>query len=879
MKTTTIVIIVGCIAVIGLGIGLGVGLSGSDDEEGTTQSPVTDPPTMTDFTLQNYIDGTYKGKSIRPTFAPSGYVNAATSTSTEDLYLHQTSDNDVEMWNFHTQAKDHDYFTNTNCGTHDDSQWFRYLPNYDGTHMFLGYDRKKLWRSVSYNASYSLYNTQTKTCIDTEIFAHCDDGGFDASNDIQYISWAPNDGGHDRPAAGLFVCNFNIYYFADATDSNTVKQLTSDGKDNYIYNGLPEWAYEEEILGSNNAIYWNPSGSRIMFVKFSTQTALIDAALGPDHVDDHIYKYSWYGNEQYPKTLEISWAKAGTSPSTNQVWMYDAWREEVNNIIDIQEYQDEDNYFYRYDWQDDDNVVIIWTNREQTESRARFFSANGSDWSISGTDGDSQKFTSVGDFGWVGSFGPWWPMHHAAGDNTASYFTIRDYAADANGVEDSGKRAVEHVKNVKKGDDLVDVPEGYWVVARIDQDKAAPVFLADHGYTGSNIYTDTDLAHYDSDNDILYYYAAAPEPRHRQLHAIPNAASADSMTSPTWVSQKMYKDFPDRCGWIDVQFSGEKVIMNCAGGVGLPMTFYTTLDNLFTGDVEFDIMENNDELAETLKTVKMPTKVYGTFSSEKYTEKGYNYQEFRPSDFDATKKYPLVIEVYAGPEFQKVQDRWSGTVDFCQTMVSEYDIICASVDGRGSAFEGDRFMKQIYERLGQFEPIDQTDFGIFMGNKDYIDESKMAIWGWSYGGYTTTHTIAYNNGNNGNPVFACGVAVAPLASWRYYDIVYAERYLGKDTSSEGYDKAEVWYLADQTDNNWQGFRDSWYTLISGTADDNVHFMSPAHIEKKLVSADVDFDNFFYADEDHSIRSTPTVNYHVHQNIRRHLLNKRCLNIL
>merc|ERR1712157_203086 len=103
------------------------------------------------------------------------------------------------------------------------------------------------------------------------------------------------------------------------------------------------------------------------------------------------------------------------------------------------------------------------------------------------------------------------------------------------------------------------------------------------------------------------------------------------------------------------------------------------------------------------------------------------------------------------------------------------------------------------------------------------------------------------NNNDDSWHFKCGVAVAPHASWRYYDIVYAERYLQTPAENdEGYTKAEVWYNAEN--NNYNGFRNSWYTLISGTADD--------------------FDNFFYADEDHSIRSSPVVNYHVYQNIRR-----------
>ena len=148
--------------------------------------------------------------------------------------------------------------------------------------------------------------------------------------------------------------------------------------------------------------------------------------------------------------------------------------------------------------------------------------------------------------------------------------------------------------------------------------------------------------------------------------------------------------------------------------VGEKCYFYKTYKDFMNPDSSWALMEDNSQLKSDIEKVSMPTKEYGTMESKNWPDKDYHFQLFKPENFDENKKYPLLIEVYAGPEFQKVEDRWS--VDFCRSMASEYDLVCASVDGRGSAFEGDRFMQQVYLKLGQTECVDQTEFGKFMLN-------------------------------------------------------------------------------------------------------------------------------------------------------------------
>ncbi|CAK8673095.1 unnamed protein product [Clavelina lepadiformis] len=130
----------------------------------------------------------------------------------------------------------------------------------------------------------------------------------------------------------------------------------------------------------------------------------------------------------------------------------------------------------------------------------------------------------------------------------------------------------------------------------------------------------------------------------------------------------------------------------------------------------------------------------------------------------------------------------------------------------------------------------------------------MAVWGWSYGGYTTTFTIS-----EGAEVFKCGFAVAPLATRFLYDSIHTERYMTlPEDNVDGYEKCSI------LNSDLENFKKASYSIIHGTADDNVHFQNAALISKALIEANVDFDNFYYADEAHSVNYGPNSNRHIYK---------------
>ena len=147
----------------------------------------------------------------------------------------------------------------------------------------------------------------------------------------------------------------------------------------------------------------------------------------------------------------------------------------------------------------------------------------------------------------------------------------------------------------------------------------------------------------------------------------------------------------------------------------------------------------------------------------------------------------------------------------------------------------------VSKQLGYYESRDQVSAAKWMAKQSYIDPKRIALWGWSYGGYLTAKTMEMNSG-----VFSLGMSVAPVVDWRYYDTMYTERYMKTPQQNpQGYEESAVVKM--------EGFRKINYLLASGTADDNVHFHHAANLVWKLTGAGVtSYRVQYYTDSDHSI---------------------------
>lgn len=243
----------------------------------------------------------------------------------------------------------------------------------------------------------------------------------------------------------------------------------------------------------------------------------------------------------------------------------------------------------------------------------------------------------------------------------------------------------------------------------------------------------------------------------------------------------------------------------------------------------------NDKLKEKLSAYDTPRKEFFTFTTSKGFE--LNGWIMKPVNFSSSKKYPVIMYQYSGPGSQQVLDKWSlGWEDYMASI--GYVVVC--VDGRGTGGRGAEFTKCTYLNLGVKEAEDQVETAKYLGTQPFVDKSRIGIWGWSYGGYTTIMSMS-----EGTPVFKAGVAVAAVSDWKYYDTVYAERFMRTPKeNAEGYKNGSAFNRADKLQGK--------LLLVHGMADDNVHYQNIAEYSECLVQANKQFDMQVYTNRNHSI---------------------------
>jgi dipeptidyl-peptidase-4 len=224
------------------------------------------------------------------------------------------------------------------------------------------------------------------------------------------------------------------------------------------------------------------------------------------------------------------------------------------------------------------------------------------------------------------------------------------------------------------------------------------------------------------------------------------------------------------------------------------------------------------------------------------TEKGHqlNAWMIKPKNFDATKKYPLFMYQYSGPGSQQVNNDWNGADDYWFMMLAQQGYIVACVDGRGTGFKGAAFKKCTQKELGKYEVEDQIDAAKVFGKYNYVDASRIGIFGWSYGGFMSSNCLF-----QGADVFKMAIAVAPVTSWRNYDSIYTERYMQTpQENASGYDNNSPINHVSKLKGN--------FLLVHGTADDNVHVQNTMKMVEALVQANKQFDWAIYPDKNHGI---------------------------
>lgn len=560
-----------------------------------------------------------------------------------------------------------------------------------------------------------------------------------------------------------FVRNFNLYLVK--LDYGTESQITTDGEENYITYGLPDWVYEEEF-SSNKAFEFSPDNNFIAFLRF-------DQSQIPE------YRYTEFKglspelkqNATYPAVKVLKYPKAGQPNSKVTVQTFNI----ATRVIKTMELNDNSiEYIPRIRFTPQPDKLAIFTlNRQQNN------------------------------------------------------FTI--YAANPRSgvcrllIREESKTYIDD--NVF--DQISFLPDQIIFVSERDGNRHlydySPIGVLRRQITKGN-WDVTDFLGYNAATGVYYYESNESGPLYNAIYALDGKGRKTTLSRTDGNSHGVLSS---NYKYLTATFSNVKSV---------PLV---EIKETQQGKTVVSL-ETNADLSKSASAAQLTTKEFFTFKTSKGIE--LNGWMIKPSGFDVQKRYPVVMVQYSGPNSQQVKDEWK--VDWTQSLASQgYLVVC--VDGRGTGGRGEAFSHQTYRKLGIMEAEDQIEAARYLGGLSYIDKANIAIWGWSYGGYNVLMSMSLGKG-----IFKAGIAVAPVTDWRFYDSVYAERYMQTpNENSDGYDLSSPMKYVDQFEGN--------LLIVHGTGDDNVHVQNTYEYTERLVQAGKQFDMQIYTNRDHYISGGKT----------------------
>ncbi|ESO02216.1 hypothetical protein HELRODRAFT_161459 [Helobdella robusta] len=612
---------------------------------------------------------------------------------------------------------------------------------------------------------------------------------------LQYAEWSPS--GHSL----TFVYNNNLYFQSEPYV--TPVKISDNKNTDVIFTAVPDWLYEEEIFYSGKGHWLSPDNKNVAYIQLNETNVNMQTITRYDgqetFYDDYVKLY-------YPKAGEL---REGNNPT---IKLYVADTSNVKSVHRLisppSEFTSIEHYITMVKWQDSKHLMITWSNRAQNKSIIIVCNVDSID---------------------------------CRQDNIQLINNNQYYAFISS-------------KLVSQS--------GYWkhvalASASMNSDEHK-VFLTDGP---REVF---EIVGHDDETKTLYYTGTDGDPRHKFLYSLklPNDIKELRQIQQPSVHHDI-SDINDNhnhskgrlkverltnataCKFVHVDFSasGKFYIETCLG----PHVPVVTLRNTMNNEVK--VLESNKELIKKLASKALPKKQYCKVKVDDGIEM-YGQFFLPPNAHKELYQYPLIINVYGGPGSQQVTEEFK--LDWLTYLSSAENVVVASFDGRGTGGRGDAYLHEIYHKLGSIEVEDQMKGAEFMKTMSNINKDRIAIWGWSYGGFVVGHVL----GDKDDDEFKCGIAVAPVTDWRYYDTVYTERYMGRPTSSDnyiGYDSANVSRKA-------KYFKNKKFLLIHGTADDNVHLQHSMRLMKALAEAKVMFQSQIYPDKNHMLGGRSTTKH-------------------
>lgn len=599
--------------------------------------------------------------------------------------------------------------------------------------------------------------------------------------------------------AAVFTRGNNM--FIRKLSENRVRSITADGGPDLFY-GIPDWVYEEEVFEGNRATWYSNDGKYVAFLR-TNESAV------PEFPVQYFFSHSEKQPlDRYPDVLKIKYPKVGTPNPIVSMQLYDVEGEKVYSISNDDGFPDDSRIVTDAVWASNGQLLIRETNRESDKLKIILVDvAKRTSRTVR-----SQDFQAL-DGGWV-----------EVQDNML--FIPAD---PSNGRPDDGYIATY-------------VSEGYNHLAYFHPlDNPNPHMLTRGKWEVTENKYSVDLK-----RGLVYFTAARPNPWERNIYSVKLDGSELTPLVNSTETAYYHATFSDSSGYLLLSYRGP----------GIP--WQKVVSAPANQDAFEEIVETNSQLGATVSEYTLPSVIYHRVELDNYT---VPVMEYRPANFDPTKKYPVLFHPYAGPGSQSVDAQFR--VDIQSSIASSMDAIIVTVDGRGTGYNGRSFRTKVRDSLGRYESEDQIAVAKIYAAKPYVDPKRIAIWGWSYGGFMTLKTLEKDAGRT----FRYGVAVAPVCDFRYYgmynnmiiqtmlltttnvevDSIYTERYMHMSQQNPaGYEESAI------TNTSALG-QNERFLIMHGTGDDNVHIQNTLSLLDKLDLSNVpNYDVHIYPDSDHSI---------------------------
>lgn len=566
--------------------------------------------------------------------------------------------------------------------------------------------------------------------------------------------------------------------------NGTITQITETGGPDY-FNAIPDWVYEEEIFGDRYTLWFSPDGAKIAFLSFN-ETGVGTFRI-PYYIDDNAEYVP-----VYPRELELRYPKVGTKNPTVGFNLLDVASGEVSSVP-IDAFEEDDLVIGEVVWLTEEHSKVAYRayNRVQDQEKVVLVNVEGGSSSVTrerdGSDGWLENLIQMRYIGAVSS------ANATFGNASTEYYLD---------ISDESGWAHIYLFPVDGGEKIA-LTSGEWEVISIPK--------VDYK-RGLVYYTSTE--HHSAESHI-YSVSFSGEKK----------ALVDDSVTAFWTGS--------------FSSGGSYYVLRYAG----PDVPYQELYSVNSSEPIRTIV-NNTALYNRLQEYALPNITYLDMEHPS----GYTLDAMLrlPPNFDPSKKYPLLLIPYGGPNAKEVHKdfislNWKAYV----ASDPELEYITLTVDGRGTGRKGRAFRALVTSNLGQLEAEDQIWAAKELAKNSWVDTEHIGIWGWSYGGYLSSKVVEV-----GDPIISFACITAPVSDWRFYDSLYTERYMKTPTiNPEGYNRSRV--------HDATGFKNiaGGVVIQHGTGDDNVHFQNAAALVDLLMVNRVTpekMQNTFFTDSDHSI---------------------------